>query len=648
MPRCVCPMLLCAFGVLAAPAQDLNDHFYDAIRNDDTPALKRLIGSAAGFNTNDKRGTTPLMYAAAVGSLHSMEMLLDAGADVNTTNGFGVTALMWCATDEAKVRLLLSKGADANARSKQGRTPLLIAASTEGSSSILKLLLDKGAKLKDADATPVATPLAAAAFADDTAAVRLLLEHGAEFRGPAGGVALMNAAGHGNVETMQLLLSRGVPADIASPPTLAAPVKNGAIKIGSLTPLLLAVSYGGPDAVKLLLDLKANVNAQDVRGMTPLMLALAVDHADPRVVRLLLERGADPNTKSKAGETAIDWARKFNHPEILRALNVSAVPVKASYTTDPLPIRDSVQKSADLLQRTNAKFFTEGACASCHAHNMTSMALSTARTAGIHTDQSADAERAQQTKAFWSPQQQALMLRIDAPGTHNMTSYGVLGLAGDGAKADGTTDAMVHNLAAQQRLNGSWHDDGLARPPMADGDFTHTAIAVRSLSLYGPAGRKPEFATRISRAVVWLRAGTPVTAEDHNMQLLGMTWGGADRNTLDRAWRKILSMQRADGGWTQTPYLASDAYATGQTLAALKQAGLPPSDPAYRKGADFLLRTQLADGSWHVSSRAPKFQPYFQSGFPHDHDQWISMAATSWATMALAYALPQSEALALK
>jgi hypothetical protein len=43
-----------------------------------------------------------------------------------------------------------------------------------------------------------------------------------------------------------------------------------------------------------------------------------------------------------------------------------------------------------------------------------------------------------------------------------------------------------------------------------------------------------------------------------------------------------------------------------------------------------------------VKSRAPKFQPYFQSGFPHDHDQWISSSATGWASMALALSLEPS------
>jgi len=37
-----------------------------------------------------------------------------------------------------------------------------------------------------------------------------------------------------------------------------------------------------------------------------------------------------------------------------------------------------------------------------------------------------------------------------------------------------------------------------------------------------------------------------------------------------------------------------------------------------------------------VRSRSPKFQPYFEGGFPYGHDQWISSMATGWATAALA------------
>jgi hypothetical protein len=73
-------------------------------------------------------------------------------------------------------------------------------------------------------------------------------------------------------------------------------------------------------------------------------------------------------------------------------------------------------------------------------------------------------------------------------------------------------------------------------------------------------------------------------------------------------------------------------------LWALHESGTAPSDPAFRRGVDYLLRTQQEDGSWHVVTRAFTFQPYFQSGFPHGHDQWVSQAGTAAAALALTFA----------
>ena len=62
--------------------------------------------------------------------------------------------------------------------------------------------------------------------------------------------------------------------------------------------------------------------------------------------------------------------------------------------------------------------------------------------------------------------------------------------------------------------------------------------------------------------------------------------------------------------------------------------------PGYQRGVRFLSNTQNEDGSWYVRSRAVPLQPYFESDFPHGHDQWISACATNWATVAL---LPVSQ-----
>ncbi len=80
-------------------------------------------------------------------------------------------------------------------------------------------------------------------------------------------------------------------------------------------------------------------------------------------------------------------------------------------------------------------------------------------------------------------------------------------------------------------------------------------------------------------------------------------------------------------------------------MYALRVAGgVPATDAGFVRGVEWLLRKQAQDGSWHVTSRiqtpAPISPPYFESGFPYGHDQWLSCAATSWAVMALAEALP--------
>jgi hypothetical protein len=121
------------------------------------------------------------------------------------------------------------------------------------------------------------------------------------------------------------------------------------------------------------------------------------------------------------------------------------------------------------------------------------------------------------------------------------------------------------------------------------------------------------------------------------MQLLGFKWAKMHDRVRETRVRELIGQQRPDGGWSQTPYLASDAYATGQVLFTLHELGVP-ADPAFQRGVDYLLRTQQDDGTWYVKSRAMKIQPYFESGFPYGHDQWISSAASAWAAMALSLA----------
>lgn len=166
--------------------------------------------------------------------------------------------------------------------------------------------------------------------------------------------------------------------------------------------------------------------------------------------------------------------------------------------------------------------------------------------------------------------------------------------------------------------------------------FAHSNITVQR----GVSRNSPDELSARGRGC---RRKKPSRNEDRVKLLLGLMWSGAKAEELRAGASQLLADQRPDGGWAQRAGFSSDAYATGQSLYTLHQAaGIASKDPAFLRGVSFLRRTQLEDGSWHVRSRSLKFQPYFESGFPHGHDQWISSAASAWAAMALTLAAEES------
>jgi mono/diheme cytochrome c family protein len=133
-----------------------------------------------------------------------------------------------------------------------------------------------------------------------------------------------------------------------------------------------------------------------------------------------------------------------------------------------------------------------------------------------------------------------------------------------------------------------------------------------------------------------LSKAQPETNEERVHQLLGLAWAGERPGRLKKMAQALIQEQRADGGWGQLAGLASDAFATGQSLYALIQAGVVTAGQStIPRGIEFLVRTQEADGTWHVRRRAHPFQPPMDSGFAHGADGWISAAGSSWAVLAL-------------
>ena len=209
-----------------------------------------------------------------------------------------------------------------------------------------------------------------------------------------------------------------------------------------------------------------------------------------------------------------------------------------------------------------------------------------------------------------------------------------------GWKPDATTAAVTEYLLLFQRELDHWKPSS-RRPPTEQSLFTSTHVALRGLKTFGTAEQQERIQQRFDQVRQWLVKTEAHDTEDRVSRLRALHLTGAPADTTARGAQDLLQTQRADGGWAQLAEMESDAYATGSALVALHQAGgLATNDPRYLKGLRYLVSTQLADGSWHVTTRSEPFQTYYESGYPHGKDQFISIAAASWATTALALAVP--------
>jgi ankyrin repeat protein len=647
MKRIAVGLFLCTAALSGQEAGSSSDAFYSAIRDNDLARLQAMLKGGANPNASDPRGGgTPLMHTAAVGSVEAMTVLLDRGADMNAANSVGATALMWAVTDIDKVRLLLARGADARVVSQRGRTALFLAARSDRSAEIVKLLIAAGADVRAIDAAKM-TVLHSAAAGNDTETIRQVVNAGADVNAAdfAGFTALIHAASNRNLDAVRLLLAKGADVNARSGDGSFQKVKAGSIALGYFTPLIGAAPLGSHELIATLLDAGAKINVADLRGMTPLMLAVANDRQNLDVIRLLVARGAEVNAKSVAGETALDWAVKIGAKPAIEALRRAGgvetahqpLQIAAAVRAD---VRTAVERGRTLLAKASVVAAANGGCASCHSHNIVDTVERVALAKGMRGDEKLMEQRRTLTKApYFSPAN--MFERLDPAGSPITTVFALTALANSGYQPDRTTDMVAAHLASQQSRDGRWFMTAIARPPVGEGPIAVTAYAIRALKAYAPPARSRDMTERIARATAWLAAEKAITTEDRNMQLLGLFWAGRGAAERERLAKVILAKQRGDGGWAQSDDLQTDAYATGSSLFALAEAGgITPDHAAYKKGVAYLLSSQHSDGSWYVKSRAVKFQPYLDGGFPYEHDQWISSMATGWATAALALALP--------
>lgn len=428
----------------------------------------------------------------------------------------------------------------------------------------------------------------------------------------------------------------------AHPPEIRDQVRGGLFMLAPVT------APGDPSLLRVALEHGADVQARSPKGHTLLMTLAISEQVTPDILQTLIDRGVDVNARGPGGLTALDHAHRLGRPPTIEVFERNGGHTTA--TTTPAPARfvagnsarAAISRALPLLQTSSRQFYDRGGCVACHHNLQMAFTAEEARRKGFAVDEALDRHERETLVHDIDVWREHALQGVTAPGgAATTTGYLLMAIATQGYAPDHGSDVQARLLRLQQRGDGRWLSP--VRPPIEYSEFTATAVSLRGLQLYGGDDR-PASDAAIARGARWLETATPLGHEDRVFRLAGLTWAGSPKKLRDAALRELLASQRADGGWAQTDWRSSDAYATGSALFALKTAGLSTRSRPYRRGVKYLLGTQLEDGTWFVRSRSLATQSYFESGFPHGADQFISAAATHWAVLALLYSLPDSRA----
>ena len=315
-------------------------------------------------------------------------------------------------------------------------------------------------------------------------------------------------------------------------------------------------------------------------------------------------------------------------------------------------IQRTVERAIGYLQTECAAWLNTRKCAACHHVPMPLWALSEADRQGYAIDKKFVADTTESllgsrdklmaSKIFPNPadppdpRPQGRGLNMGLP----FLAVAAQSLPSLEERQKQSLKLIVKEIVKKQQPDGSWEFFAtLRRPPINESQTTDAAWII--MALEGEMGPDAPESQReaLSRAIAWLDAAK--RSDIHQDKVLKVLLGARTakaRETMRATIDELLALQRADGGWSQTvPELKSDAFATGQTLYVLSLAGYTAERPEIKRGIDFLVATQMPEGSWPMISRSTP------NGSPGSSKLLtpITCAASSWATLGLARLAPK-------
>jgi uncharacterized protein len=308
----------------------------EAAMSGNREAVRALLKEGADVNTAQADGMTALHWAAQKGDVELAKVLLYASANLRATTRIGGYTPLLIASrngDAAMIKALLDGGADPNNATTNGTTALMLA-SAAGKPEAVSALIDKGANVNAKENVKGETPLTFAAAFGRTDVVKVLTGHKADVSATTKVQDLAAFAEEEQKRLAELFAQQGRGQGGAAggrgrgpqgPQIPGVTRQYNYTELvgywGGMSPLHLAARQGYIETANALIEAGADVNQRAAGDQTtPLLIAIINGNFD--LAKRLLDKGADPNlAQATNGVTPLyavlgcQWSDKALYPQ---------------------------------------------------------------------------------------------------------------------------------------------------------------------------------------------------------------------------------------------------------------------------------------------------------------------------------------------